>query len=105
MSLIKKTLTALLIVLVIYLGLPQAILAQNGKPKDVTAHSPEVWTSQEEKIPVELVEKKTSKWVWIGLGALLLAGGAAAAAGGGGGDDAAPPSDPAPTTGDVTVTW
>ena len=105
MSLIKKTLSALLIVLVIHFGLPQFILAQGSGPKEVRTHSPEVWTTQEEKIPVELVEKKTSKWIRIGLGALLVAGGAAAAAGGGGGDDAAPPSDPAPTTGDVTITW
>lgn len=96
MGFFLKTLSVLLIVLVIQLG-----LAQGGEPKNVTAHPPEVWTTPEEKIPVELVEKKTSKWVWIGLGALLLAGGAAAA--GGGGDDGAPA--PAPTTGDVTVTW
>lgn len=102
MSLFTKTFTALLTVLFIHLGLPQVILAQGGEPKAVTAHSPEVWTTQEEKIPVELVEKKTSKWVWIGLGVLAL-GGAAAAAGGGGGDD--PPPDPEPTTGNVTVTW
>ena len=103
MRLITKTFTGLLIVLVIHLGLPQLILAQGGDPKSVTAHSPEMWTTQEEKIPVELVEQKTSKWVWIGLGALALGGAAAAAAGGGGGDDPPPPSGP--TTGNVTVTW
>ena len=101
MTLIKRSLTALLILLVIYLGLPQIILAQNNASKDITVHSPKVWTTPEEKIPVELVEKKVSKWVWIGLGVLAIGGAAAAAAGAGGGDDA----PPAPTTGDVTVTW
>jgi len=105
MTILKKAVAVMSILLAAHMGLASVLLADTSASKGLTTHSPEVWTTSEEKIPVEIVEKKTSKWVWIGLGALLLAGGAAAAAGGGGGggDD---PSEPAPSqNGDVTVTW
>lgn len=83
----------------------------DGGEKQITQNEPEMMASPEETIPVEIVEKKMSKWEWILLGALavgaLAAAGAAAGGGGGGGDDGTVSQQPAggANAGNVEVSW
>jgi len=70
-----------------------------------TRHEPEALSTPEKDIPlteVEETEKKGfSRWVWIGLGVLIVGGAALALGGGGAGDGA----DGADGTGDASITW
>lgn len=82
----------------------------NGDEKQISKNEPEMMASPEERIPVEIVEKKMSKWEWILLGALAvgaLAAAGAAAGGGGGGDGGTVSQQPSGETnaGNVEVTW
>ena len=87
----------------------------NAQPFDsdysnVTQNEPEMMASPEETIPVEIVDKKMSKWEWIVLGTLVvgaLAAAGAAAGSGGGGDDGSVSQQPASGTdsGNVEVSW
>ena len=77
---------------------------------DITKNKPVIKSLPEEKIPVETVPGKEGgggSMLWVLLGAVLLGGAAAAAGGGGGGGGGGGDGDvpPAPTTGDITVTW
>ncbi|RJP75879.1 MAG: hypothetical protein C4522_20080 [Desulfobacteraceae bacterium] len=81
--------------------------AESPKDSKITANPPEMMTSAEETLPIETVkETGISKWVWIGLGVLVVGGAAAMASGGGGGGDDGT-STPAATSneGNVAVTW
>ena len=82
----------------------------NGEPKPITQNEPEMMASPEETIPVEIIERRMSKWEWILLGTLAvgaLAAAGAAAGGGGGGDDGTVSQQPAggSDTGNVAVSW
>ncbi len=115
MSLLKRIMTLILILSIFNLNFPVAVFAKKIllAKADITEHAPMILTTPEINIPVEeKAQKKTNKWVWIGLGVLALGGGAAAAGGGGGGDGGGDgggggePQIPAgPGKGDVTVTW
>ena len=96
MKLLKKIFTLLLILLMLNFYLPNLTFAEQA----LTKHPPEIRTTPEEDIPIEV--KKTSSWTWLILVALL--GGVAAAAGGGGGDSGGG-GGTTTTTGDVTVGW
>ena len=103
MKLVKRIFTALLILLIFNLYLPNISLAGQA----LTKHPLETRSTPEEEIPTTKA-KKTSSWTWLIV--LGLVGGIAAVAAGGGGDS--PPSsspepqpEPSGDTGDVTVTW
>jgi hypothetical protein len=75
-----------------------------------TRHKPEVLSTPEQNIPLSQVEqmeqKGFSKWIWIGLG-LIVVGGAALAlgGGGGGGGDGGDGGGGDGGTGDVSINW
>ncbi len=99
MKSLKKLLSAVLILLVLNLYLPNITFAEQHQlfaKAGITKHKPETLSTPEEPIPIEVVKKKSYTWLWTLLG-LAVIGGAAAAAGGGGGDGG--------DSGDVTVTW
>jgi hypothetical protein len=73
---------------------------------DADAAQPDLAESEETPMfePTTEKEKKgISKWVWIGLGALVV-GAVAAGGGSSGGDSAPPPDGDVPTTGTLTIT-
>ncbi|MFH2063583.1 MAG: hypothetical protein ABIK15_00115 [Pseudomonadota bacterium] len=83
--------------------------AASRKDSKITANPPEMMTSTEETLPIETVkETGISKWVWIGLGVLVVGGAAAMASGGGGGgggDDGSSTPTATSNEGNVAVTW
>lgn len=114
MRIFKKAISSFLAFAILCISFPAIGVAkpETVNAKDtITENVPNIKTTTELDIPVEKIEgKKTSKWVWIGLGALAVGGLAAAGGGGGGGGDDTPASTdqsqaPAGDTGDVTVQW
>ena len=83
MRFFKKSIVALIIASAIHATLPLGALADIDNQKSVTPVPPEILTTPQEKIPVELVKKPISKWWYASAAVLLLI----PALGGGGGDD------------------
>lgn len=111
MKSLKKFLSAVLILLVLNLYLPNITFAEQHHlyaKAGITKHKPETLSTPEEPIPVEVVKKKSYTWLWVVLGVLAVGGAAAAA---GGGEEPSSDGDAGSDTGDggdsgeVTVTW
>ena len=105
MSILKKAIIMILVLLIVNLGISNTVFAAAG----ITKNKPVVLAPPEEKIPVDKVEKKGGKtWLWVLLGAVVIGGGVAAMAGGTSSSSSSsdnPAPAPSGTTGDVTVTW
>ena len=109
MEFLKRVFIGVLVVLTLNLYFPRSTFAQQSHlhaKADVTEHSPESRTTPQKDIP----GKKSRKWLWWVLGALVVAGGAAAAGGGGGGgggDDAGGGNNDGggDDTGEITGSW
>ena len=111
MKYIKKLFVTVLVILTLSLYLPKMALSQQQfASADVPKHEPQSWGTPEKDIPT-IKQKKTSRWIWVILVALI--GGVAAAAGGGdsgggGGTSTATTTDNPTTdggTGNYTGTW
>ncbi len=112
MKSLKKLLSAVLILLVLNLYLPNIAFAEQHylfAKAGITKHKPETLSTPEEPIPVEVVKKKSYTWLWVVLGALAIGGAAAAGSGGGdsegGGGGSSGGGGGGGDSGDVTVTW
>jgi hypothetical protein len=105
---IKKTFIMLLIVSLLNLYLPRVTFSQVGDIKEeITKHAPEMRSTPEENIPVEVVKKRVATWVWVVLG-LLVVGGTLAlvtAGGGGGGGGNSSSNSSGGSSGSVGVGW
>ena len=93
MKIIEKILVTFLILSLLNLYLPRLTFSQVGDiEEEITKHPPEMRSTPEENIPVEVVKKGLANWVWVALG-LLVIGGAltlvATQSGGGGGGNSA----------------
>jgi hypothetical protein len=72
--------------------------------KAITQHEPKIMSTQEKEIPKVTDEKKQKglkKYLWIGLGTLLVGGGAALALGSGESSS----DDPDNNSGDFRAEW
>ena len=104
MQFLKRLFIGILVLLTLNFYLPRVTFAQQARlyaKADVTEHSPESRTTPQKDIP----GKKSRKWLWWVLGALVVAGSVAAAGGGGGGGGGDDPPDPPDDTGEITGSW
>jgi hypothetical protein len=106
---IKKTFIMLLIVSLLNVYLPRVTFSQVGDIKEeITKHAPEMRSTPEENIPVEVVKKRGPIWPWVVLGLLVVGGTLAlvmAGGGGGGGGNSSTSSSSGGNSGSVAVGW
>lgn len=112
MKVFNKCLVGLLVVTIIGLAFPQSSFCDNRgklvKPgqKSITRHAPVMMSTPEEEITSAMADGggKNTKWLWVGLGVVVL-GGLAAAAGGGGGGGGGPIDTANDDDGSISVGW
>lgn len=111
MKLFDKCIVGLLVVAIIGLVLPQSAFCNDkgriAKPaqKTITRHAPVMMSTPEEDITSAMAanDGKKSKWLWVGLGVVLVGGLVAASSGGGGG--AGGTTNPESNDGSISVGW
>ena len=109
MKVFRKCIIGLLVVTIIGLAFPHPSFCDNkGQSakaglKTITRHAPVMMFTPEEEITSAMAagEGKGSKWLWVGLGVVVLGGLVAASSGGGGSDN---PVNPA-NDGSISVGW
>jgi hypothetical protein len=102
---IKKAFIMLLIVSLLNVYLPRVTFSQVGDIKEeITKHAPEMRSTPEENIPVEVVKKRGPIWPWVVLG-LLVVGGTLALVMAGGGGNSSTSSSSGGNGGSVAVGW
>ena len=103
MKIIEKIFVAFLILSLLNLYLPRLTFSQVGDiQEEITKHPPEMRSTPEENIPVEVVKKGLANWVWVALGLLVIGGAltlvATQSGGGGGGGGGGSSASTATTT-------
>ena len=112
MEALKKCIAGLLVLAMMGLCYPKSALCGSAPPstkldaKGITRHEPRIKSEPERDLSLAPGEtggkKKTSKWIWYGLGAALVVG-LALGAGGGGSSDGGTPDNNSTTGGGGTV--
>jgi len=98
----------LLILSLLNLYLPRVTFSQVGDiEEEITKHAPEMRSTPEENIPVEVVKKRGAIWVWVVLGLLVVGGTLALVTtrGGGGGGGNTTSNSSGGNSGGVAVGW